>query len=195
MNFQRTGETTWSSGVELLAPTPQASEDFGISVDIYGDNIIVGASYWHGTEADQGRAIIYNRTGPDNIWNSGTQILSLNLTASNWFGHSVAINNEHFAIGEPGRLMSENTNINNNGVVYVGTISDNTINEDIKTPRVTNSGYYGNTFFGQYCKIQKEPATFQTNILESNMSRIIFGGRNNAYNSSVVIIEKSGTGV
>lgn len=88
----------WEFQAELSASNGYTTDSFGISVDISGDNIVVGAPNGSG----YGAAYVFSKQGDS--WTSSTQ--TAKLTASDagiWdgFGFSVAIFGDHIAVGAP----------------------------------------------------------------------------------------------
>merc|ERR1712000_300414 len=69
--FHRTGSNTWDAGVKIVATDPQASDEFGKSVAISGDYVVVGA---YGEDAggdNAGAAYIFHRT--ETTWDAGVK--------------------------------------------------------------------------------------------------------------------------
>ncbi|MEI7659074.1 MAG: FG-GAP repeat protein, partial [Phycisphaerae bacterium] len=95
--FMRTG-STWTQQAQLNATGGAANDNFGISVAISADTVIVGA--WSddvGANADQGSAYVFTRTG--STW---TQQAQLNATGGRGganFGGSVAISGDTAIVG------------------------------------------------------------------------------------------------
>ncbi|HKJ17757.1 MAG TPA: FG-GAP repeat protein [Xanthomonadales bacterium] len=93
---------SWDSGVELLTDTPDTSEtqyaNYGISVDIDGDTLVVGVAY----DAEQGTAsgssFVFERTGQ--TW-SEVQKLLPGVGADQNFGWSVGIDQTTIIVGAP----------------------------------------------------------------------------------------------
>jgi len=93
---------SWDSGVELLTDTPDTSEtqyaNYGISVDIDGDTLVVGVAY----DAEQGTAsgssFVFERSGQ--TW-SKVQKLLPGAGADQNFGWSVAIDQTTIIVGAP----------------------------------------------------------------------------------------------
>jgi len=93
----------WDQRAELGAGTTydDASDHFGISVDIEGDTLVVGA---HQDEATGKSAInntgvvyVFNRSAGS--WNSGTQLVPVGSAAGDNVGYSVAISGSSIAFG------------------------------------------------------------------------------------------------
>jgi hypothetical protein len=111
--FVRNG-TTWSQTAKLLSSDGASLDQFGYDVDISGDYIVVGASNKavNGI-AKAGAVYIFNTiNGAD--WIEQKKMLNFVPAYEDYFGASVAINNDKVVIGVPGK--------DKNGVEAVGMI-------------------------------------------------------------------------
>lgn len=89
--------------VEKLIPNDGGNGDrFGYSVGINGENVVVGAPYAHNTE---GRVYVFNGFGDTNN-QTGTILTDSNPLSYNYFGFSVAINDEMIVVGMRTTLSS-----------------------------------------------------------------------------------------
>ncbi len=106
--FTRSG-LAWNQQGNVIGPYGGASDHFGSSVFITGDDAIVGApdsdyDYGGGPRTDDGTAHIFHRVG--NTW-SHQQLLSWGGSLNNYhFGTSVSIANGVAAVGMPGESPS-----------------------------------------------------------------------------------------
>ena len=95
-------EGNWDSGVELLTDTPDTSEtqygNYGISVDIDGDTLVVGVAYDSEQGAASGSSFVFERTGQ--TW-SEVQKLLPGAGADQNFGWSVGIDQMTIIVGAP----------------------------------------------------------------------------------------------
>ncbi|MDX1958059.1 MAG: putative Ig domain-containing protein [Leptospiraceae bacterium] len=145
--FKRTG-TTWAQEAYLKAPNAEGNnpnnDNFGHSVSISGDWIVVGANQedslqttiTNGTlvqasdvgTTNSGAAYVFRRTG--SIWENEAYLKAPNAEASDQFGESVTISNDTIVIGAinedsnqttitNGTTASANNSILNSGAVYV----------------------------------------------------------------------------
>lgn len=82
--------TNLSASPTTLAPaTPQNDQNFGFSVDVRGDTIIVGAyRTWIDTESQAGTAYVFDAT---DISAGSTELSDPNYESSGFFGFSVTI--------------------------------------------------------------------------------------------------------
>jgi hypothetical protein len=119
--FVRSG-STWSQQAYLKAPNAEASDVFGISVDISGDTIVVGASFEasaqntisNGTAASadntarlSGAAYVFVRSGSS--WSQQAYLKAANAQASDFFGDAVAISGDTIVVGASGEDSSQTT--------------------------------------------------------------------------------------
>lgn len=97
--YHRTGTNTWDAGTKIVARDPESNAEFGDSVAISGDYVIVGASYKKdGAAWDVGSAYLYHRSGT-NSWNAGTKIMALDAAEPDRFGWSIAIDGNYAVVG------------------------------------------------------------------------------------------------
>lgn len=92
---------TWTLQATLTAGDGLASDFFGFSVGLSGDVAIVGA---HGDDtganSSQGAAYIFRRTGT--TWSQEQKLIDPNGVSSDYFGYSVAIENDVAVVGAYG---------------------------------------------------------------------------------------------
>ncbi len=98
--FRRSG-TTWTQEAYLKASTILAGAQFGYSVAVDGDVLVVGAP---DTSAEDGgtrlgRAYVFTRTGF--TWSEEVSVEGSQGTAGDQFGRSVAIDGGYFVVGAP----------------------------------------------------------------------------------------------
>ncbi len=92
----------WENQGKLFNVNPVQDDNFGISVAIHGNYIIVGANY--DDEAgfvNNGSAVIYKRNTSTNIWESQGKIINPAPGNSDLFGYSVAIYEDFAVVGSP----------------------------------------------------------------------------------------------
>ncbi len=106
--FLRTG-TTWSQQAYLKAPAVDASDNFGGSVAISGDTIVVGAAWEDGGETgvngdptdnsvqNAGAAYVFVRTGT--TWSQQAYLKASTIDVNDFFGLSVAVSGDTVVIG------------------------------------------------------------------------------------------------
>ena len=126
--YRRIDTDTWDEGVKIVAGDADEFDEFGWSVAINGDVAIVGAR-WDDEAGDQaGAAYIFQRTGPGNIWDTGTKIMAQNAGSNDVFGISVAISSDFAVVGATG-------DDNSSGAIYIYKKNiDNTWSPHAKIP-------------------------------------------------------------
>ncbi len=96
--FTRNG-TTWSQQAKLTADDASEGDNFGESVSIYDDTVIIGASNNDDVSDDSGSAYVFTRIGVS--WTQQDKLLAIDASGGDRFGHSVALYGEIAAIGAP----------------------------------------------------------------------------------------------
>ena len=97
--FVRTG-TVWAEEQKLTASDDSAGDEFGWSVAVSGDTVVVGAHMDdNGQGTDAGSVYVYSRA--DAVWNEQDRIESQNGGNGDHFGQSVAISSDAVAVGAP----------------------------------------------------------------------------------------------
>jgi len=107
---------------KFLSPEAQADDNFGSSVAISGDYIVVGAWYEDGgpgdTLSDAGAAYIFHRTG-NNTWDAGTRIVASDAQADDHFGRSVSISGDYVIVGAYLEDGGPGDSLTNAGAAYI----------------------------------------------------------------------------
>jgi hypothetical protein len=107
--------STWTEQQVLYASDYQDGDDFGKSVSILGDVVIIGAPYDDDNGNGSGSAYIFKRDGSNwGVWNAGTshwdenhKITASDGAASHYFGYSVSMYVDSAVIGAPGSINSD----------------------------------------------------------------------------------------
>ena len=123
--FTRSG-TTWSQQAKLLASDPQVYDNFGYSVAIDGDTIVVGAYFEDTGAANAGAAYVFTRSGTS--WSQQAKIQTSDALSGDQFGQSVSIDGDTIVGGTP-FLDTGGTNA---GAAYVFTRSGTTWSQQAK---------------------------------------------------------------
>lgn len=102
----------WAYNLSLISPNPHPGDEFGYSVAIDGNNILVGDILGYTTIMNSGTAYLFGQDmgGPNN-WGQIKQFISLTPTNTDYFGCSVSISGNIILIGASGALLY--------GAVYV----------------------------------------------------------------------------
>ncbi len=100
--FKRTG-TTWAQEAKIVASDRAADDNFGISVAISGDYVLVGALFEDenaaggATAGNAGSAYVFKRTGT--TWAQEAKIVASDRATNDYFGRSVAISGDYAIVG------------------------------------------------------------------------------------------------
>jgi len=103
--FERSAEGDWTQQAYLKASNTEENDQFGVSVAISGETIIVGAQFEdsNGDEADNsmpnaGAAYVFSRDGGGS-WVQQAYLKASNVGPQDWFGSAVAIDSDTALIG------------------------------------------------------------------------------------------------
>lgn len=124
--YERDGTGVWGFAQKIVASDREANDEFGKSVAIYDNYIIVGAYHEDDDVAGNnslnhsGSAYIYEKNGAG-VWNEVQKIVAADRGEDDGFGVSVAISNNYVIIGalyEDEDTLNGNT-FSNAGSAYV----------------------------------------------------------------------------
>jgi hypothetical protein len=112
--FRRSGGT-WAEEAKLVASDGAVGDQFGYSVAIHVDTVVVGAPVGDvGQNMNQGSAYVFTRSGTS--WPQQAKLVASDGATSDFFGNSVAISGETAIVGAWHDDVSTNTN---QGSAYV----------------------------------------------------------------------------
>ncbi len=135
--FERNGGG-WEEVAVLTASDGEASDYFGLRVDLYDDTIVVGAPYADiGALIDRGAVYVFVR--PEGGWVDATETAKLRITSSgvnDLFGRDVAIWGDTIVAGAPLRNLGFNPD---QGAVYVFVRPEGGWMDATQTARLTVS--------------------------------------------------------
>jgi hypothetical protein len=97
------GADTWGLRAVLTAGDPAGGDEFGWSVAISGDTVVVGARLdTHGGKSQAGSVYVFkrNQDGADK-WGEVENLTADDAAAHDRFGHAVAISGDTFVVGAP----------------------------------------------------------------------------------------------
>lgn len=94
--FVRSG-TSWTQQAKLTASDAAFSDNFGYSVEIHQDTIIVGAINDDDINPNAGSAYIFHRTGT--TWTQQGKLTAADCGPGDWFGYSVGISGDTATVG------------------------------------------------------------------------------------------------
>jgi hypothetical protein len=94
------GADNWGGVQKLTASDAADYDQFGESVAISGDMVVVGTSVEDGTGSDRGAAYVFarNRDGADH-WGEVKKLTASDTQDDDWFGYSVAISGDTVVVG------------------------------------------------------------------------------------------------
>ncbi len=147
-----TGE--WEFAQKIVASDRAANDEFGTSVDIHGDYMIVGVPFEDHDEAggsfmtSAGSAYIFEKDGSGN-WSQVQKIVSADRAINDQFGISVAIYGNYAFVGATGQGYDENGGnfLSLAGAAYIferdGGGNWTQIKKVVATDRVNNDNFGG----------------------------------------------------
>ncbi|HRI58588.1 MAG TPA: HYR domain-containing protein [Saprospiraceae bacterium] len=110
------GANAWGLVKKLLANDGYALDNFGISVGISADAVIVGANQNDDNGSNSGSAYIFERNnGGTNNWGQAAKLLATDGTANDQLGYAVAVNGNFAVVG----ARFDNIKGTNSGAAYV----------------------------------------------------------------------------
>ena len=184
--FVRDG-TSWSQQAYLKASNTGAADNFGCSVAISGDTLVVGASYEDsnasgvdGNQTDDsaenaGAAYVFTRSGA--TWSQQAYLKASNTDAGDYFGYSVAVSGDTLvvgAFGEASNASGVDGNQSDNsayisGAAYVFTRSGTTWSQQAYL-KASNTGEFDK--FGGSVAISGETLVVGANGEASNATGV-----------------------
>ena len=87
---------------KLTAPDGAARDEFGRSVAVNGDTLVVGARYADippGSSQNQGAAYVFVKSG--GVWTPKAKLISSDRQMRDWLGVSVAVSGDTVVVGAP----------------------------------------------------------------------------------------------
>lgn len=114
--FQHSDITSWDNITSVTASDGQVDDNFGVSVALSGDVLVVGAPYEDDYGIDSGAAYIYHdRYGGSDYWGQAKKLKAPDGDAYDHFGWSVGVWGDVVTVGSP----DSNGSFTNTGSVYV----------------------------------------------------------------------------
>ena len=142
----------WDDGVKLTASGGAAYDNFGISVAVDGDTVVVGAPGNDGAGADSGAAYVFTRN--DGVWDDGVKLTASDGAALDYFGYSVAVEGDTVLVGAYQDDDEENDS-EDSGSAYIFTKPNSSDGwadwdpmEDTETAKLTASDGADDDWFG-----------------------------------------------
>jgi hypothetical protein len=100
--FERnqSGADSWGQVAKLTASDPAADDQFGWSVAISGDTVVVGAYLDDDGGSDSGSAYVFERNqGGADAWGQVAKLTALDPAPDDFFGNTVAISGDTVVVG------------------------------------------------------------------------------------------------
>ncbi|MCP4545787.1 MAG: DUF11 domain-containing protein [bacterium] len=132
--------TTWTEQQKLTASDAAAGDEFGHSVRISGDTIVIGALYDDDVGSDSGSAYVFVRNGT--TWTEQQKLTASDAAADDRFGNSVGISGDTVVVGA---YLDDDAGIDS-GSAYVFVRSGTTWTEQQK---LTASDAAADDLFGE----------------------------------------------
>ena len=107
----------WLPQTKLISSDINRNDNFGQSVGIYGDHLMVGAS---GDDLRRGSAYVF--TQADGLWSQTSKISLGNASNNDYLGSTIALSEHHIIIG----AYNKNTGLDNTGSAYIYEINKDT---------------------------------------------------------------------
>jgi len=93
------GSNQWSQAQKVVATGGTFNRDFGYSVSLHGDSLIVGAPIEDGSVDNSGAAYVFKRSA--GVWSASQTLVSTNTGSAGRFGFSVDIYDDLLVVGAP----------------------------------------------------------------------------------------------
>ncbi|MEK7857469.1 MAG: hypothetical protein AAB288_15375, partial [Acidobacteriota bacterium] len=147
--FRRNSNSTWTT-LQKLVPTPSeqfGSEHFGLSVDIHGTRIVVGAPDETVPNAtQQGVAYVFEHNG--SLWAFSAKLRPSDGSSYDWFGRGISVEQDLIVVGSP---LDDTGAIDSHGSVYIYR----KVGADwVESQKLLASGFTNREYLGQFLTIQ-----------------------------------------
>ena len=114
--FTKDDAGAWRQRAKLTADDGQDDDEFGHSVAVHGDTIVVGAPKHDANNVlNSGAAYVFTRDGAG-VWSQVAKLTALNGAKDDEFGHSVAVHDETVVVGAH---QHDANSLSNSGAAYV----------------------------------------------------------------------------
>ena len=145
--FTEADDDVWSQAAKLTASVPAANDEFGISVAIDGETIVVGAHQNDADENDNDEGAAYVFTRVSGIWGQKAKLTASDAAENDEFGISVAVHGETVVVGA--HLDNANDDDADSGAAFVFTKPGNSgWANATETAKLTASDGVANDKFG-----------------------------------------------
>ena len=96
--LQESDPTVWASHQELVAPGAQTNAQFGSSVALFGNTLLVGAP-------GEGKVYVFELQQENEQWEFLQALKAPGDSLSGRFGESLILNEQHIVVGAPGEIV------------------------------------------------------------------------------------------
>jgi hypothetical protein len=177
--YIRSFEGTWSQQAYLKASNSGMDDNFGGSVAVDGDTVVIGA-----TREDA--AYVFTRSGT--TWSQQAYLKASNSKGGDIFGWSVAVSGDTAVIG----AFGEDGKAPSSGAAYVFTRSGTTWSQQAYL-KARNFG--ANDWFGYSVAVSGDTAVIGAEQESSNANSVNGDGTNNSarYSGAAYVFTRSGT--
>jgi hypothetical protein len=111
--FTRSSSGAWTQQQKLTASDGSSNDNFGYSVSVSGDTVVVGA---RGRNNYRGSAYVFTRAS-NGVWSQQAKLTASDGSSSDYFGYSVSVSGDSVVVGAPGDDSS--SSISDTGSAYV----------------------------------------------------------------------------
>jgi len=138
------GRNNWGEVAKLVASDSAGGDDFGRSIAINGDTLIVGAS---GIDRSAGAAYVFERNfGGANNWGEVLKLTAAETSSGDHFGNSVDISGDTIIVGAPLRQDVANSPAGGAAYIFDRDPADTTIWRE--TVKLTGADTAPGDYFG-----------------------------------------------
>ena len=113
----------WDSAYKITASSGQSNDEFGQTVAISGNWLIIGAFFDDQDQTNSGAAYIFKRTDT-NVWTEHTKLKASTPATGASFGISVAISGNYAVVGAPGETVSGSSMAGTAYIYYYDSVGD-----------------------------------------------------------------------
>ncbi|EIQ01023.1 hypothetical protein OpiT1DRAFT_05585 [Opitutaceae bacterium TAV1] len=177
----------------LTAPDGAANDEFGFSVNVSGDNALVGAFANDEKASNAGAAWYYKGLdGKSGTVNESVKLLASDGAADDWFGRSVSVSGDSALAG----ARTGDGNVANTGSAYyfkgLDNATDPTVNQDVK---LLASDGAANDEFGYSVSLSGDSALvgarYDDDKGANSGSAYYYKGLDNAISSGTKVVNES----
>jgi hypothetical protein len=163
------GADNWGLVAEITATGGQTGDDFGYSVAIDGDTIVVGA---YSADSDTGAAYVFARNeGGEDGWGQTAHLTATSSLGVSYFGWTVAIDGDTIVVGAP------STDVNR-GAAFVYRRNEGGADSWGQIAEITATGGVATDFFGGSAAIDRDTIAIGASGKDSGCGAAYLYGRN-----------------